>query len=107
MAADGAVDAEELKVINKVSDALELDFDEIEKMRDQKIVSLGASLDSQASIEEILGIEADWSSDKIKRHLRMEFQKWNDRLNTLSEGEERDNAQQMLDLIADARKKYG
>lgn len=107
MAADGVADAEELKVINKVADALELDFDEIEKMRDQKIIDLGTGLDSQASIEEIIGIEADWSSDEIKRHLRTEFQKWNNRLNTLSEGEERDNAQQMLDLIADARKKYG
>ena len=36
-------------------------------------------------------------------HLRKEFKKWNDRLNTASEGEERDNAQKMLDLIADAR----
>ncbi len=107
MAADGVVDAEELKVINKVADALELDFDEIEKMRDQKIVGLGACIDSQANIEEILGIETDWSSDQIKRHLRTEFQKWNNRLNTLSEGEERENAQQMLDLIANARKKYG
>ena len=107
MAADGVVVGEELTVINKVADALELDIDEIEKMRDQKIISLSASLGSQASIEAILGIEADWSSDKIKRHLRTEFQKWNDRLNTLSEGEERDNAQQMLDLIADARKKHG
>ena len=73
----------------------------------KKIISLGASLDSQASIEDILGIEANWSPDEAKRHLRMEYQKWNDRLNTLSEGEERESAQQMLDLIANARKKYG
>ena len=36
MAADGVADAEELKVINKIADALELDINEIEKMRDQK-----------------------------------------------------------------------
>lgn len=46
MAADGVVHAEELKVINNVADALELDFDEIEKMRDEIIVSLGANVDS-------------------------------------------------------------
>jgi len=39
-------------------------------------------------------------------HLREEFNKWNNRLNTLPEGVERDNAQQMLGLISDARKKY-
>jgi len=107
MAADGIADAEELKVIRKVSEALDLDFDEIDKMRDQKIVGLETNIGTQASIEDILGIEAEWDDDTIKSHLRTEFQKWNDRLNTLNEGDERDNAQQMLDLIADARKKYG
>jgi tellurite resistance protein len=107
MAADGVADAEELKVIRKVSEALGLDFDEIDKMRDQKILGLEVNLGTQSSIEDMLGIESDWDADKIKHHLRIEFQKWNDRLNTLSEGEERDNAQQMLNLIAEARKKYG
>ncbi len=50
MAADGVVHTEELKVINKVANALDLDFDQIEKMRDQTIVNLGANIDSQASI---------------------------------------------------------
>jgi hypothetical protein len=45
MAADGVVHAEELRVINKVADALDLDFGEIERMRDQIIVSLGANAD--------------------------------------------------------------
>lgn len=49
MAADGVVEAEEIKVINKVADALDLDFEQIEKMREQTIVSLGANIDSQAS----------------------------------------------------------
>lgn len=106
MAADGVADAEELKVIRKVADALNLDFDEIEKMRDQKIIGLDTSVSNQASIEDILGIEPDWSQERIKRHLRTEFQKWNNRINTLSEGEERDNAQRMLDLIAEARMRH-
>ena len=49
LAADGVVHPEELKVINKVADALGLDFDQIEKMRDQTIFNLGANIDSQAS----------------------------------------------------------
>jgi tellurite resistance protein len=106
MAADGVADAEELKVIRKVSEALGLDFDEIDKMRDKKIIGLETNLGTQANIEDILGIEKDWDADKIKKHLLTEFQKWNNRLNALSEGDERENAQQMLDLIAEARKKY-
>ena len=46
LAADGVVHPEELKVINKVADALDLDFDQIKKMRDQTIISLGANVDS-------------------------------------------------------------
>ena len=45
LAADGVVHPEELKVINKVADDLDLDFDEIEKMRDRTIVNLGANIE--------------------------------------------------------------
>lgn len=44
LAADGVVHPEELKVINRVADALDLDFDEIEKMRDQTIVNLSSNV---------------------------------------------------------------
>ena len=107
MAADGVADASEMKTIRQVADALSLDLDEIEKLRDQKIVELNSSISDQASVEDLLGIEPTWNAELIKEHLRTEFQKWNNRINTLSEGEERDNAQRMLDVIAEARKKYG
>ena len=106
MAADGVADADEIKIIRQVAEALELDFEEIEKMRDQKIIGLDASVSDHASIEDLLGIESDWDVERTKRHLLLEFQKWNNRLNSLEEGDERSNAQRMLNLIADARKKY-
>jgi len=107
MAADGVADAHEMKVIRQVADALGLDIQEIEKLRDQKIVGLTANISDQASIEDILGIDPKWDVQLIKQHLRTEFQKWNNRINTLPEGEERENAQKMLDAVAEARKKYG
>jgi tellurite resistance protein len=107
MAADGVADAGEMKVIRQVSDALGLDLNEIEKLRDQKIVGLNSSVSDHASIEDLLGIDPSWDVDLIKKHLRTEFQKWNNRLNTLPEGDERDNAQRMLDVISEARQKYG
>ena len=106
MAADGVAEDNELKVIKNVAQALGLDMDEVSKMRDQKILNLNANVSGQASIETLLGIEPDWSSEQAMKHLRVEFQKWNNRLNTLEEGEERENAQLMLDRIAEARKKY-
>ena len=106
MAADGVADETEITIIKQIALALNLDMDEVAKMRDQKIIGLNSSVGSHASIETMLGIEPDWSEDQIMKHLRVEFQKWNNRLNTLDEGDERDNAQVMLNRIAEARKKY-
>ena len=106
MAADGVADETEITIIKQIALALNLDMDEVAKMRDQKIIGLNSSVGSHASIETMLGIEPDWSEDQIMKHLRVEFQKWNNRLNTLDEGDERDNAQIMLNRIAEARKKY-
>jgi tellurite resistance protein len=107
MAADGEADPEEMRTIRKIGEALDLDLAELEAMRDQKIVGLESHISSDGNIEELLGIEADWSGDKVKAHLRSEFQKWNNRLNALSEGQERENAQAMIDMISRAREKYG
>ena len=68
--------------------------------------SLILSFSDTSSLENILGIDTTWTQEEIKKHLRKEFQKWNNRINTLPEGTERDRAQSMLDNIAEARKKY-
>lgn len=107
MAADGKADPEEMKTIRKVAAALELDYNEMENIRDQRIIGLTASVAGQSSVEDILGIESDWDRERIKAQLRTEFNKWNNRIGTLPEGAERENAQSMIDLVAEARKKYG
>jgi len=106
MGADGVIDKSEMEVINKVAKALDIDSDELEKLRDQEIVSV-TNATSEINIEELLDIDPSWSDKEIKAHLAKEFQKWNNRLNALDEGDERERAQQMLDYVAEARKKYG
>lgn len=106
MAADGIADESEMDSIRRIAEALELDFKEMETLRDKKLIELDVGLDHQASLESIIGIQDDWSEDKIKVHIRTQFAKWNDRLNTLPEGQERDNAQRMLNMLSEARKKY-
>lgn len=107
MAADGVADPEEMTVIRNVAKALDLDMEEIEKMRESVTLDLSTSLISDDGLESLVGIEANWSDDQKKKHLRSEFQKWSNRLNSLPEGEERKSAQSMLDNIASLRKKYG
>ena len=107
MAADGVADTKEIQTIKNISEALNLDVSELNKIKDRKLVGLSTKVSNDASIEELLGIDPSWSKDQIKRYLRAEFQKWNGRLNAMEDGPERDSAQNMLNLVAEARKKYG
>ena len=103
--ADGLAVATEVQMIRNIAESLGLDMREIESVWDKKIISSNLSISKHESIEDILGIGVAWSGEQIKKHLRTEFLKWNNRLNTLPSGEERDSAQRMLDIIAEARKK--
>ncbi len=106
MAADGVAEASELKVIRQIAERLGLDYDELQRMKDLRMVGLESSALDGMGPEEVLGIDRDWPKERIRKHLRTEFAKWNARLNNLSDPSERANAQSMLDLIAELRKKY-
>jgi len=105
MAADTKILDSETKLINKISKLLDIDPAEAEKIRDKQTVKLKPNSGS-INVESYLGIDPTWSNSKILTHLGKEFTKWNGRMNSLPEGEEKDNAQQMLDLIGETRKKY-
>ncbi len=106
MTADGEIATEELNIIKNLSKALNLDYLEVERMRDKKMVDFDTSQISKESIEDILGIDENTSEDQKRKLLREEFKKWNDRLTSLDEGPERDNAQEMINLISEAIQKY-
>ena len=114
MAADGVLDKSETKMINKIAALLEIDTTELENIRDKQLVSFKPKFidddddddDDDIDVEGLLGIDPTWSNKKIRAHLGKEFTKWNGRMNSLSEGAERQSAQKMLDLIAKTRKKY-
>lgn len=106
LAASAVENSDKARVIDLIARALNLDLREIERIRDVRIVGLTDELSKQVRIEDLLGIDQSWGPEQIKRHLRTEFQKWNNRLTTFPEGEERNNAQRMLDAISEARRKY-
>jgi len=105
LAADGRVDPAELEFIRRISKSLDLDEDNVELIKDRTILGLKFS-SRGGTVEEMVGIEKDWDVETKKRYLRKEFQKWNNRISVLAAGEERDNAQKMLDRVAEARKLY-
>ena len=105
MAADGVADDEEIKVLHRLGDALELDVSELDKIRDLKMMDLSGTLKSDE--KSLLGIDPDWSNEEVQSHLKSEFKKWNARLNNLQSGPDKEHAQKMLDLIGTERSKYG
>ena len=107
LAADGHATKDELKTVSRIGEALELNTDELSNMRDRALISISSEEASEASAEQILGIDPNWDKLKIKKHLVDQFKKWNARIQALEEGQERANAQKMLDRIAELRKKYG
>ena len=106
MAADGIAHADEIKALNNLAKLLDLDMKRVTEILDTRLIKLDPTITGGASAEDRVGIEAGWSDERIKKHLRDAFSKWNNRLNTLPEGKERNNAQRMLDDIAKVRKKY-
>lgn len=107
MSADGVANPGEMMVIRNVAEALDLDMDEIESMREKVTLEVSMDLTSKEGLESLVGIDFSWSDEQKRKHLRTEFQKWSNRLNALPSGDKRNNAQSMLDNIAELRKGYG
>ena len=105
MTADGIADASELKIINKIAKSLNIDPKELQNITDKSLLDV-KQISSNTSLETIMGIDKNWSNEKTKKHLLIEFSKWNNRINVLKTESERNNAQKMLDNIAVLRKKY-
>ena len=70
------------------------------------MVGLQTNIAEKASGEEILGIDPSWDNAQKRKFLRKAFRKWNSRMEVLEEQVEKDNCQQMIDLISELRKKY-
>jgi len=105
MAADDIASSEELTLIRIFSRELGIDFDEVAAMLDQRLVELSPVVET-ADPSALLGIDDGWSAEQVRLHLNAEFLKWSNRTASLSDPEELENAQAMLDLIAKARLEY-
>ena len=103
ISADSSVTSEQLSVVKIIGEVLGVDRDEVEKIADRALAGATLKIEENTDLNELLGIEPSWSADEVRRYLRTEFQKWNNRLSTLNEGPERESAQNRLELIARAR----
>ena len=107
MAADGVADKEELEDVRKISKKIDVDYDEVTKLKEQRLVNLELPKPEEADIDKILGIDPHWDNEKKKKFIRSEFSNWNGKLSSLKDKKQKENAQKMLQLLAQAKKKYG
>ena len=109
LSADGVADEAELKNLENLTLEIDLNFEEVKRMKDKTLVKIQTKPSSggqSASDESLIGMDTDLTKDEALQFIKKEYRKWNGRLNTLSPGNERDNAQRMLDALARLREKY-
>lgn len=104
--ADADISNAEISLIKSIGVKLDVDYEEIRDMADKAFLEMDVKPEDSA-LEALLGIDSSWTPDQIRQHLRKLFTTWNSRIQTLSDSSEKEKAQQMLDAIAAARKKYG
>lgn len=98
----GCATAEELAILKRLAEWLEVDPDRFRGMM-ERVLPVG--IQEVTDTETLLGITADMSQEKARQHLNREYSKWNSRV-TNSDPEVRRQADQMLRLIAEARRQY-
>jgi len=100
-AADGIASPEELKLVDRIASLLRVDMDRFRKMS-EKI--LPVNIHSKKDVTSILGLRPEWTAKQRKKHLRDQYREWSARV-THSDAKVRDQADEMLRLIAGERAK--
>lgn len=100
-AADGIASPEELRLVDRIASLLHVDMDRFRTMS-EKI--LPVNIHSKKDVASILGLKPEWTAKQRKKHLREQYREWSARA-THSDAKVRDQADEMLRIIAEERAK--
>ena len=107
MAADNSAHGNELAFVNHVGSELDVSTQEIQRMKDLRFIDNDQMVITENNAEQVLGIDPDtMSRAEICQKLEQEFLAWNSRIQSLDTLEEREMAQNMMNLISQAQIKY-
>ena len=107
MAADDSAHGNELDFVNHVGSELGISTEEVQNMKDLRFIDNDQMVITENNAEQVLGIAPDkMSRTEICQKLEQEFLAWNSRIQSLDTLEEREMAQNMLNLISQAQIKY-
>lgn len=102
-AADGEAQGAELQMVRRIAKLLGVSLDRLRAM-EEKIVPISMHIIEQDA-ESLLGITSEMSSEEIRKQLNREYRKWNSR-SAHKDASVRQQASQMLKIIAKCRRKY-
>ncbi len=100
-AADGIAEPTELELVDKIAKLLKIDPDKLRTLSEKL---LPVNIHSEKNIDNILGLKPEWTNREKKKHLREQYREWSARV-THSDAKIRDQADEMLKLIAEERAK--
>lgn len=106
MSADGKMCPEELVLLKDYADFLNIPKQEFERLKDLHTLGINVDDDVQMDDERLLGLDASMDLQAKLSILRKEFRKWNSRMATLTDPDQRNVAQHRLDMIGRIRHKY-
>lgn len=102
--ADGKAEQEELDLLDDITDYLNLDRVKLQSMLEKEL-PINIYTNSVDDKESLIGITPDMDNKQIKKHLVKEYSKWNARVVHKNETI-RKQADEMIKIIVDLRKKY-
>lgn len=103
MSADNKTDETELRVVREVGRRLGVDVDRFRTLLDKHLIGRG-ELEQGIDFHQILHIDPAWGPEEVRSHLIREYSKWNSRAESLTDPEQRAQAEKMLEIVAAARK---
>lgn len=103
MAADGSAEKTEIQMLNRLCESLGLDSDRFNELRDHRLMNVETTHVEGSNIWESLSINESLPEEDKLKELRKLYRRWNARAESLEDGQEREKAHQMLELITEAR----
>lgn len=105
IAADGELHPGELSTVRTIAVGLGLDYDKLQTLMDKQFVKSVIST-AQDNLEALVGIDLSWDKERIRKHLAVQFLKWNSRAPSAKTVEDQARIRLMLEAVAKLRKKY-
>ena len=116
MSADGVAEQKELDSLDNISKKIGIDPKEYKNLRDKSITTVDVVAEKEETdksdtvsrkkkLASLIGFDSNQSQNEIHKILTQEFKKWNGRIN-LKDEKTKKRAEEMLKLIAEARKLF-